>query len=141
MTVADELLRACLDDDVPLFTAARLIHADAPTSDWASRRASMLSMLSDLAQAGLVELGDSAHGRFRPWPQNGPDTAARLADLIRVDEPDGQHAAWAFAAWIRTTERGDDEAFGLIERESCLDDGRALASLRALQAGDGPDRR
>lgn len=144
-----ELLRACLDDDVPLLAAARLVRAElstaAPAADWAARRARMLSMLSDLAQRGLIELGNSAAGRFRAWSNTGRDADERLAALVRLDEPDDQHAGWAFAAWIRTTQRGDDAAFRLIERESCLDDGRALASMRALASeraldSDGAER-
>lgn len=151
--LADELLRACLDDDVPLLQAARLTRTDGAvdgrSAPWAIRRDALLSTLAELSARGMIELGDVEGGRFRAWPAAPPENpAARLAgrmplaDLVPIDQPDDQHAAWAFAAWIRTTARGDEAAFGLVERESCLDDGTALAALRGslsqLLAEDPP---
>ena len=137
-SLADEVLRAGLDDWVPLAALdghARLLWPDA---DWSRRRGELLDALRQLLDAGLVELGEVDAGRFRPWPAA---STAELVDRVRATmstpgaaQPTGQgavqHAEWAFAIWLSTTQRGDDAGYALIERESCMDDGRALAARR-----------
>lgn len=92
-----------LDDWVPLVSVvgAAQMPAAAPTD---ADKARALEAIRDLAEAGLIEIGEvtEADG-FVPWQAGLDESVDRLR--ASVNSPDENQ--WGFASWLRNTPEGD----------------------------------
>jgi hypothetical protein len=88
--LADEVLRAGLDDDVPLLSIDGFARRDNPGAGWPQRRQLLLTALAELLSDGLIEVGDLTTGRFVPWQAQRPEPLGQRESFSQHD-PRGQH--------------------------------------------------
>lgn len=92
------ILSEGLDDWVP-FEALR---GAAPGSSDEER----ITVVTSLAEQGLIEVGDLNGGPFGAWTGDSAEWAARMRELL-ADDPDT-----AMGIWLRNTPAGDAAARG-----------------------------
>lgn len=92
-----------LDDWVPLLSVvgAAQTPASAPTD---GDKARAVEAIRDLADAGLIEIGEVTQASgFVPWETGVDESVNRIrASLGSPDEN-----VWGFASWLRNTPEGD----------------------------------
>lgn len=92
-----------LDDWVPLLSVvgAAQMPAAAPTD---ADKAHALDAIRDLADAGLIEIGEVTEpDGFVPWETGLDESVNRIRAVL--NSPDEN--AWGFASWLRNTPEGD----------------------------------
>jgi hypothetical protein len=80
--VAHEILRAGVDDWVPLLAIEGMARLQGSRSETESREAA-LSALKELAISGLVSIGEVSDGGFFPWDEPVEDAIARVCQPCR----------------------------------------------------------
>jgi hypothetical protein len=100
-----QILKAGLGDWVPL-RAIYGLSSQVGFENEDGIKAGALSAISQLAAAGLIEIGEVSDGGFFGWSSSVAESISRIKNFLDMADRD----RWGFAAWIRNTPKGDSEA-------------------------------
>jgi hypothetical protein len=102
-----EIIIEGLDDWVPLHVIDYLV-----LESYTEVVAEMVSLevIRGLVATGLIEIGEIVNG-FRAWELPLPESLNRVLEVYRK----GAWENWAFACWIRLTDKGKEVAKNVFE--------------------------
>ena len=107
--LGEEILKAGIDDWVPLFAIEGLARLQGANSQAQAREAA-LKAIEELATACLVQIGEVSDGGFFEWEGSVEEALARARAIWETTDRDH----WGFAVWIANTAAGDEAAMRLV---------------------------
>lgn len=107
--LAGEILKAGIDDWVPLLAIEGLARLQGASSQAQAREAA-LGAVEELATAGLVQIGEVSNGGFFAWQGSVEDALAHARSIWEATDRDH----WGFALWVANTAAGDEAARRLV---------------------------
>ncbi|WP_239308299.1 MULTISPECIES: hypothetical protein [unclassified Frankia] len=101
--LAKEILKAGLDDWVPLLAVDSLARRFLSSTDEDSVHREVIETINYLVVENLVEIGEITDGGFSPWGDSVADALMRIKHSYQGFDAN----RWGFTCWLNNTPQGD----------------------------------